>query len=92
MCEEMSAERMISKCREMVGETIDLEELFEQRRNSGLEARPHLALTWKSQEGTLEWLSDETTTVGGKRDWGVLAGVALSAVSLQILGGKDVSS
>ena len=79
-CGELSAGKVIEKCQEMVGETIDLERLFEQRGKAGLEPRPHLALTWMSQEGTLEWLSDRTTVVGGKRDWGVLAGVALTRV------------
>ena len=81
VCAAMSPDKTIRQCVDMTRQAVDLDHLLEQRQKAGLEKEPQLELVWKCQEGTLEWITGKTTLLGLKRDWSVLAGVALTGVS-----------
>ena len=81
VCAALNAERVVERCKEMVGQAIDIEQIMRERKEATGEGDPNLKLAWKAGDGTLEWISQTTTVTGKSRDWDVLAGVALNTVS-----------
>ena len=71
---ELSAQKLIKTCWDMMSKTIDMEDLLRQKARGG--GKLNLELAWKSADGALEWVAYPTTVEGQRRAWAVLAGLA----------------
>lgn len=76
---ELNPDRLIKTCWEMISQTVDVQDLMDQKSTSGDEL--DLELAWKGSDGFLEWVAWSSTVQGRSRDWAVLAGIAKLAVS-----------
>lgn len=76
---QLNPRRLIDTCWDMVSQTIDVQEILDQKRQAGDQL--DLELAWKGVDGVLEWVAWSNTVQNRARDWAVLAGVAKLTVS-----------
>jgi len=73
VCSEMSPKNAIKTCWDMMGKTVDLQDLLDHRSDRGGDL--DLELAWKASDGALDWLAHSTTVCGKARDWALLASI-----------------
>jgi hypothetical protein len=78
----LSPDATIALCEEMLRNVVDVEGLQREKREQGDGADLDLELVWKTSDGALDWIGQKTNVLGKDRDWGVLAGVAISTVCI----------
>lgn len=87
---QLNRENTIKTCRTMLKDVIDIDELIDQRPDHGENFA--LELAWKATDGTLDWISCDTTVQGKRRDWSILAGIARAQVgyiSIKLTVGRE---
>jgi hypothetical protein len=77
---DLHPKRVIETCEQLLREMVDFEGLERQKREQDGEV--DLELAWKDVDGGLDWIGHTTTVMGKRRDWSILAGVAIAGVSL----------